>query len=84
VRTRATRTNPRVHRGGAWGQNVAWGSLWEGKPGAIVRAWMRSPAHRENLLDPQYRFTGVGVVVSGPETFFTQDFAQDCTQGGVR
>jgi uncharacterized protein YkwD len=67
--------NTRVRScGGAWGQNVAWGSLKEAGPRAIVRAWMRSPEHRQNLLDRQYRFTGVGVVVSGPETFFTQDF----------
>ncbi len=29
-------------------------------PGEIVRAWLRSPTHRAVLLNPRYRFVGVG------------------------
>lgn len=28
----------------------------------IVRDWMTSPGHRKNLLNPKYKFLGVGVV----------------------
>lgn len=62
-------------------ENIAWGSLWLGTPRAIVSAWMHSPAHRANILDPHYRDTGIGV---SPHTnglahgqhggIYTQDF----------
>jgi uncharacterized protein YkwD len=32
------------------GENLAWGVDEEGTVGSIFRAWMRSPAHRENIL----------------------------------
>ncbi len=32
------------------GENLAWGVEEEGTVGAIFRAWMRSPAHRANVL----------------------------------
>jgi uncharacterized protein YkwD len=43
------------------GENIAWGSLWLGTPRAIVAAWMASPGHRANILDANYRETGIGV-----------------------
>jgi uncharacterized protein YkwD len=43
------------------GENIAWGTLWLATPRAIVASWMQSPGHRENILDPNYRDTGVGV-----------------------
>ncbi|MGH2864332.1 MAG: CAP domain-containing protein [Solirubrobacteraceae bacterium] len=43
------------------GENIAWGTLWLATPGAIVAAWMASPGHRANILDPRYRETGIGV-----------------------
>ncbi len=41
---------------GSWigyevGENIGWGTLWEGTPRAIVAAWMASPEHRANILD---------------------------------
>ena len=27
----------------------------------VVKGWMKSPVHRRNILNPQFRFTGVGV-----------------------
>jgi uncharacterized protein YkwD len=42
------------------GENIAWGSGPRGTPRAIVEAWMRSPEHRANILDPQFRHVGVG------------------------
>jgi uncharacterized protein YkwD len=43
------------------GENIAWGTLWLATPRAIVESWMQSPGHRENILDPSYRDTGIGV-----------------------
>jgi uncharacterized YkwD family protein len=42
----------------AAGENLARGYH---SPAAAVAAWMDSPAHRDNLLCPAYRETGVGV-----------------------
>jgi uncharacterized protein YkwD len=43
------------------GENIAWGTLWLASPRAIVNAWMTSPEHRANILDPQFRSTAIGV-----------------------
>jgi len=41
-----------------------------------VDLWMKSPHHRENLLDPGYRWTGVGFSIAADGTYwFTQDFS---------
>ncbi len=38
------------------------GKTTESDPGAqIVRSWLRSPDHRDNLLAPALNFTGIGV-----------------------
>jgi hypothetical protein len=52
----------------AWrvGENLAWGTGALATPAAIVRAWMNSPGHRENLLNARYREIGVGVVPGNP------------------
>ena len=39
-------------------------------------ALMHSPAHRANILDPEYNAVGIGVVRSGGEIYVTQDFAR--------
>jgi uncharacterized protein YkwD len=64
------------------GENIAWGTLSLATPRAIVAAWMRSPAHRANILDPRYRETGIGVSPYPPAALahgqqgavYTQDF----------
>ncbi len=68
--------------GYAVGENIAWGTLWLATPQAIVSAWMASPEHRANILDPAYRETGVGVEPRAPAALagaqagalYTQDF----------
>jgi len=47
-------------------ENLAWGSGNLGTPRQIVRAWMRSPGHRRNILDRRYREIGIGVIARGP------------------
>jgi uncharacterized protein YkwD len=64
------------------GENIAWGSLEDGTPAAIVSAWMQSAEHRANILDAAYTETGLGVVasipavagVTQPGATYTQDF----------
>ncbi len=64
------------------GENIAWGTLWLASPRAIVAAWMASPRHRANILDPRYRETGIGVSAHPPSSLahgqagaiYTQDF----------
>lgn len=41
----------------------------------IVRAWMRSPSHRAQVLNPRYRRVGVGRATSAGLVFVTADFA---------
>jgi len=62
------------------GENLAWASAAAADARAIVRAWMRSPAHRENLLRPGFRRIGLGAVVGEfngwpGATVVTADFA---------
>ncbi len=64
------------------GENIAWGTLWLASPRAIVAAWMASPGHRANILDPRFRETGIGVsphplasLAHGqPGAIYTEDF----------
>ena len=41
---------------------------------ASVQGWMDSPGHRENILRPEYRETGIGVWRTGNTYYFTQLF----------
>jgi uncharacterized protein YkwD len=68
--------------GYAVGENIGWGSAELGTPKAVVAAWMASPGHRENILDPRYRDTAIGVSAQLPPSLahgqrggiYTQDF----------
>jgi uncharacterized protein YkwD len=42
----------------------------------IHSAWMRSPHHRENILDPELNDVGIGVVKTSNGLFAVQDFSQ--------
>jgi uncharacterized protein YkwD len=55
-------------RYGAWtvGENLAWGSGELSTPKSIVQAWMHSPAHRANILNPKFREIGIGIVSDAP------------------
>lgn len=61
------------------GENIAWGIGSEASPAAIVRAWMNSPPHRHNILQPGFRRIGVGLTVGTPRyrglgATYTTDF----------
>jgi uncharacterized protein YkwD len=49
------------------GENLAWGELAESTPANIVSLWMKSPGHRSNVLEPDYREIGIGFAFQAPE-----------------
>ena len=64
------------------GENLLWWSPSVGPSGAVA-AWMHSPGHRANILNPGWRDIGIGVVRSTsaggtyrglPVTIITTDF----------
>src|SRR4051812_24505627 len=50
----------------AYGENIAWGQGRLGSPKNMVSAWMHSPEHRVNVLNPDFDQIGVGVVWASP------------------
>jgi uncharacterized protein YkwD len=48
------------------GENLAWGTGSLSTPGAIMQAWMNSDGHRHNILHPDYREIGIGIVAGNP------------------
>ena len=56
-RPAATSTQP-----GAWtiGENIAWGESFLASPTNIVKAWMDSPPHRENILSNDFARSASG------------------------
>lgn len=51
------------------GENIARG---QASPAAVVSAWMSSPGHRANILNPSFTEIGVGYVADG--RYWTQMF----------
>jgi uncharacterized protein YkwD len=43
------------------GEDIATAAGTEATPAAIVDAWMNSPPHRRNILEPRFRDAGTGV-----------------------
>jgi len=57
-----------LHGANGWalGENLAWGAGTSATPRQIVLAWMHSPEHRRNLLDPAFHDAGLGVAAGLP------------------
>ncbi len=61
----------------ALGENVAAGYPSEA---AVLAAWMASPGHRANILNPAFTHMGSEVVTAGNGTqYWTQDFGRGGT-----
>jgi uncharacterized protein YkwD len=63
------------------GENIGWSRgpfPGQVKASTLHGAYMRSPLHRENILDPAYRLVGVGVVKSHGTIWNVEDFAAPC------
>lgn len=67
----------------AAGEIIAWGTRERSTPRAIVRAWLRSPPHRHNLLGRKWREIGVGVSGGSPAGY-RFEAATYATEFGVR
>lgn len=48
------------------GEILAWGATRRSTAGALVRAWLESPAHRAILLAERYRSVGLGLRAGTP------------------
>lgn len=62
-----------------WGENIAAGQT---TPESVVRAWMNSPGHRANILNPRFTHMGLGYTFLANDTgrvnyrhYWTQTFA---------
>lgn len=51
---------------GCAGENIGYGTMYYATPRAMVWAWMRSSGHRENILDPTFRWIGVAISLGSP------------------
>ena len=64
------------------GENIAFGTLQDATPAAVVAAWMRSPGHRANILNSAFREVGIGIAPHLPAALgggeagamYTEDF----------
>ena len=66
------------------GENIAWGAGPLAPASAIMIAWMNSPGHRANILDPDFKEIGVGVVMGVPTAGATASGATYTTDFGAR
>ncbi len=55
------------------GENVGCGDT---DVDALHEAFMNSPKHRENIMDPTFDSIGIGIVMSGDTMFVTEQFMQ--------
>ena len=53
---------------GDWfvGENLAWGQGNLATARSIAIAWMNSPGHRHNILEPEFTEVGIGIVAGTP------------------
>ncbi len=54
------------------GENVAY----DANPQSVHVAFMHSPGHRDNILNPKFTAVGIGVMHKGNLIWVTEDFAQ--------
>ncbi len=58
----------------AWAENIAFGQR---TPSDAVAAWMESPGHRRNLLNPSYTELGAGMAVDATgRPYYVQVFGR--------
>ena len=61
------------------GENIAYGSGRKGEPKQIMRAWMKSPGHKKNIVNKKFREIGIGTYTgtwkgNKDVTMYTADF----------
>jgi uncharacterized protein YkwD len=57
-----------AHNGEGWtlGENLIWGTAELATPAGLMRSWMASEHHRENILKADYRELGLGIRLGTP------------------
>ncbi len=59
----------------AIGENIAYNRGYQNPAVSAVEEWMRSPGHRENLLNNRWKESGIGIAVTPDGTYyFTEVF----------
>jgi len=66
------------------GENLAWGSGLLSTPAQIVLGWMKSPPHRANLLNGQFREIGIAAVRGTPQAVPVVDGVTVTSEYGYR
>ena len=64
------------------GENLAWATGVLATPRQLVAAWMASPGHRRNILEPAFRDIGIGVASGTPSS--SPDGVTVTTEFGTR
>jgi uncharacterized protein YkwD len=60
---------------GLYAENIGTGPLQRATADGLVTAWMASPAHRDNILDPRLHDIGIGSVITGPDPAFYSNYS---------
>jgi uncharacterized protein YkwD len=71
-----------THRVTKWislGENIGVGPA--GDVAGLQKAFMHSPLHKANLMNPDYRYVGIGVVVKDDTLWVTLDFESEANPG---
>lgn len=68
----------------ALGENIAWGTGGRATPASIVDAWMKSPGHKRNILDPSFKEIGIGIAAGAPVATGSSVGATYTTDFGTR
>lgn len=55
------------YRASLVGENLAWGEGDKSTPAHAMKLWMKSPGHRDNLLEPRYTQIGIGLAFDAPD-----------------
>lgn len=68
----------------ALGENIGWGQGPLSTPQAMVRMWMESAGHRDNILNERFRHVGIGVATGAPRNIGSARAATYTTDFGYR
>jgi uncharacterized protein YkwD len=59
------------------GENLFFCEGYDNPNATAVRGWMKSPTHRDNILDPDYNVSGIGVAqTASGKIYVTQVFLE--------
>ncbi len=62
------------------GENIAKGQL---SPAQVVSSWMNSQTHRDNILNKDFKYIGVGCFTKGNTTYWVQLFSVTAPKGSA-